>query len=364
MPTTPTPTAGRRARSFAFAALLLAAPLAGAARADRLALLSVEDRSGDEAVARVLEGALAEGLAAQHEILPLETVRDALRRRRIRSVDDASPATLRTLGRELGAQGFVTVTLHGVELQTSPRITASARLYDAASGELDRIAFASASGLDDRGLLGLGVTTDPTALAARVARRLLARLGAPAGNGPSARGPAPREPGAVLGAVAVVPFAGVSDTQATSAAQTVSEIARAVLSRDGVPLLSPNRVAQVLRERRLHAWGGVESEAREGLAAAGASAVLVGSVEAWDVAGDGFEPEPVVALALRLLDARTGRIVWTGALERRGWDHQGLFRLGRIYDRGTLAERMIEQLIGRWASRLEREAVATRERTR
>ncbi len=350
----------RRGRSLVLAALLAGTVCAGAARAESLALLSVEDRAGDGAVAEALEGALAEGLAAGHEILPLETVRDALRRRRIRSVDDASPATLRTLGRELGARGFVTVTLYSVELQTSPRVTASARLYDASNGELEQIAFASASGLDGRTLLGLGVTSDPQALAAEIGRRLLAGLGE--GQQPG-RG-APAKPGAALGAVAVVPFAGISDTESTSAAQTVSEIARTVLARDGVALVSPNRVAEVLRERRLHAWGGVEDDVREGLAAAGAGSILVGSVEAWDVAGDGFEPEPVVALALRLVDAATGRIVWTGALERRGWDHQGLFRLGRIYDRGTLAQRMIEQLIGRWASRFEREAVATRERTR
>lgn len=357
-PTVPTPSipnAGRRGRSLALAALLAATPLAGAARADRLALLSVDDRAGDEAVAGALEGAVAEGLSARHEILSLETVRDALRRRRIRSVDDASPETLRALGRELGAQGFVTLTLHAVELRATPRVSASARLYDATDGELDRIAFASASGLDGRKLLGLGVIDDPVAVAAEVGGRLLAGL-----DGTRA----PRKAPAGLGTIAVVPFAAVSDTEATAAAQTASEIARAVLYRDGVPLVSPNRVAQVLRERRLHAWGGVEDDVREGLAAAGASAVLVGSVEAWDVAGDGFEPEPKVAVALRLVDAATGRILWTGALERRGWDHQGLFRLGRVYDRGTLTERMIERLIESWASRSGRDVAGPRERTR
>jgi hypothetical protein len=54
-----------------------------------------------------------------------------------------------------------------------------------------------------------------------------------------------------------------------------------------------------------------------------------------------------VALALRLLDLETGRIVWVGGDERDGWDGFGLFRLGRIYTRGELARRMTERLVAR-----------------
>jgi hypothetical protein len=41
-------------------------------------------------------------------------------------------------------------------------------------------------------------------------------------------------------------------------------------------------------------------------------------VETYDLGGGESEPEPVVAIALRLLDASTGRIRWTGSSERRG----------------------------------------------
>jgi hypothetical protein len=63
------------------------------------------------------------------------------------------------------------------------------------------------------------------------------------------------------------------------------------------------------------------------------------------VAGSGTEPDPSVALALRVLDVETGRILWMGGDERSGWDQIGLFRLGRIYTRGELARRMTEKLI-------------------
>jgi hypothetical protein len=339
------------------AALVLWTAAGGAAAAAepaRVALLPVQDRSGDSAAVRAVEEALARGLAGRHELVGRERLRDALRARRVRSVDDAPPEVLQALGRELGAERFVTAIVHLAEREACPRLAVSARSYDAATGELDWAGFEAGSGLDGRRLLGLGAIGELELLAERIAHRLIDGLAA--GLEASELAPAARAGAAggaaVLGAVAVVPLAGLAESDATRAAETATEIVRAVLARRGVPVLSPNRVAESLRRERVLAWGALDVPVRDALAAAGAELLLTGTVEAWEAAGDGFEPEPVVAVALRLLDAGSGRILWTGALERRGWDRQGLFRLGRIHDHGTLGERMIDELVETMIERL------------
>ena len=50
---------------------------------------------------------------------------------------------------------------------------------------------------------------------------------------------------------------------------------------------------------------------------------------------------------MRLVDVRTGRVLWADGMEREGWDRQGLFRSGRIYSRGALTEVMTRKLIRR-----------------
>ena len=59
---------------------------------------------------------------------------------------------------------------------------------------------------------------------------------------------------------------------------------------------------------------------------------------------------------MRLLDAETGRILWSDSMERRGWDRAGLFRAGRIYSRGTLTEAMMRKLVRRLLREIERSA--------
>ena len=54
---------------------------------------------------------------------------------------------------------------------------------------------------------------------------------------------------------------------------------------------------------------------------------------------------PVVAVALRALEAGSGRIVWTGGLERDGWYRQRPFRRGRVRTRAGLLERLLRRLV-------------------
>lgn len=319
-------------------------------RPGALALAPLDDRQGDRSAAAAAEAAVRDELEAAYDLVAPERLRDAQRRGRIRSVDDATVDELAGLGRETGAGRIVTVTLHQAVRRTVPRIALSARAYDAATGTLVWAGFESTSGLDGRTVLGLGVIDDLDELAARSARRLMGDyLDAVGGRAPRRAIRNRRSAGAErFGRVAVIPLGAAADRAGTNAAETATEALRAVLFRAGFDLASPVHTAEALRELRFTGWGGIDAPSRLALGRAlGVDHLITGSVESFEMGGGEEEPEPRVALGLRLLDAATGRIVWTGGGERRGWDAQGPFRTGRTYARGDLAERMIRTAVER-----------------
>jgi hypothetical protein len=341
-------------------AVLLAAALAapsaaagGAAFAADLraiALLPVQDRPGDPGAAAAVDAALRGELGRLGRLVGPGETRDALRRLRIRNGDRVAPPLLRRLGTGLGADWLASATLHEADRAMVPGLTLSVRLYSAVSGELLWTGFRGESGLDRRTVLGLGTIAGVEELVPRAARALL-REAPLAANG---RGVSRSSGRARLGTLAVVPFTGTTASQATLSAEAVTEAAQARLFADGVVLVSPNRLHDVLRRLQGGQWGGVTAETRAALATTtAADTILTGAVEAYDIGGGEAEPEPQVAIALRLLDAATGRILWTGSSERSGWDHEGLFGRGRVHSRGALAARVVEALL----RRLDREDI-------
>lgn len=330
----------RRAALLALAAVgcaWLAAPARGAT----LAVAPLSDRQGDPPVAAAVDAAVRETLAGEHALVDPGNLRDVLRRRRVRVLDQALPGDLREIARATGASRVLSLTLHESGRIRTPRLALSGRAYDGASGELLWVGFEAASGLDGRTVLGLGVVDAPEVLAARAGRRLAEQFLAAERAGTPA-------PAAALGPVALVPLGAVTDSAGTNAAETVTEVVRSSLHRRGVALAPPSRVTAVLRRTGGRAWGGVDAPALRALAdELGVRHVLTGTVETWDVKGGGEEPEPRVTVALRLVDAETGDIVWMEGRERGGWDGQGPFRLGRTYSRGDLAQQLVDSMVRR-----------------
>jgi hypothetical protein len=71
---------------------------------------------------------------------------------------------------------------------------------------------------------------------------------------------------------------------------------------------------------------------------AGVDAVLMGDIDRFDEGGRG-QGAPAVALGLRLLDARTGAILWAAQHERRGDQTRLLYEIGNV--------RLAEDLLAR-----------------
>lgn len=305
-----------------------------AAGARPIAVLAVQNLAGDARAVDAVDEALRLELSDHGELVDADAIRRARRRLRIRDTDQTSPGLLADLADELSADWLVSVTVHDAERRAVPRLTLSARVYDA-TGQPFWVGFEGGSGLDTRKMLGLGVINDIEMLAPRVVSRLFSTL----------VDASPGHTESESGSLAIVPFGSLTARHGTAASQTMTEAARAAIFAHGLDVASPNCTHSALRSLRSSRWGAVDAAMRKALTTyCGATSILTGAVEAYDIGGAELEPEPKVAVAMRLLDAETGMILWTGALARQGWDRAGLFRLGRIYSRGTLTERMMDKL--------------------
>jgi len=308
------------------------------------AVLPVQDRVGDTDIKDVVEDSLFWTMSEHAKVLSRAGTRDVLRRLRIRNADAALPGGLRDLATELGADWLVSAVVHDAERRATPRLTVSVRVYLGSTGELVWAGFRGLSGLDGRSALGYGVIRDLEGLGPRLVQRLLADFEAfNEKNGAESSGK--EADGQILGVLAIVPFAGLTDQNPTSNAETVTEAARATMFEMGTALAPAGCTNTELRRQRLPVWGAIDADARSAVGSVcGADVILTGTVERYDVGGSDTEPQPFVGLGMRLLDVETGKILWAGGSERQGWGKQGLFRLGRIYSRGALTEDMMRSL--------------------
>ena len=128
----------------------------------------------------------------------------------------------------------------------------------------------------------------------------------------------------------------------------MTEALRAIAYRHGLQLVSPNDVSGTLQRQAAIQWGGVPVPVREELQMRnGADAILTGAVEAFEINNSPDGPRPRISLSLRLVDARSGRLLWAGGLERDVADHPGFFGTRRIYSLGALTEQVVETLTRR-----------------
>ena len=306
-------------------------------------LLPLQNRTGNTAIGDFLVLQLRNELQSGVTLIESGQVRDSLRRLRIRDTDATAPDRLRRAFESFDVERLISVTLHDLQSRGTPRITLSARVYDAASGELLTAVYRAASGRDRETVLGLRTESGAEELVRRVTRQFgrdlqLSRAHRDAQDPIT---PESRERGDPW---VLLPFAGLTARNASQAAETATEATRALVLEQGVRLVSPNRVLELLRQQRVARWDHIDDQARLALREEfGAAFLLTGSIDIYD-AGGGGRPDPEVSVGLRFIDARTGLLLWSESLERRGRQTQGLFGIGRIHSQGALAQQLLEKL--------------------
>jgi len=322
---------------------LIAGFLAGSVcvRAEALAWIAFDSASRDVTVTEKVRSAVRDQLEERTTLVDPETTRAALRRARLRAPEAASPEVLKRVAGELEARWLLTVSLHDAPGGPVPDVTVGARLYDGETGRLVGAGFQGMSGIDDLGLLGTGRLETVDELAPRVASELLGPLLSGLRTGTRR----PLERGRPGDSIAIIPFTSTAPQDAFVVATAATEAFRERLLESGRRLAEPGCVRAGLRRRDVVSWGELTAGSREAIRQqCEVERMVTGAVERWESAGGGQTPEPAVAVALRLIDAADGRVLWTGSIEARGWDRPGWFGLRRYYSRGRLLESLLERL--------------------
>jgi hypothetical protein len=338
--------------------LLLAVAAPAAARAEqRVAVMPLEETSKVR-VGEAFSRALAERLAARHHaVVPAAEVEAFLDRERIRWMDSLPPEVLARLLAETGA----TRVLQGHVLAASERpllVAVKLRLV----GPGGRPIWSDVAVVrEERGgglLTARKVGSLPEAIA-EAARRLAD--GIPDGRGDGAARPGGT--GALLahgglvafrvrGAGRDAPVAILAPTNYSPeplASRLVAELlAVRVGAQRGIAVVEPDALRRAAVATDLRLSRRLDADDMSKLApAVGTRLFLRTTVLA-------FEPglaAPVgtdarVALEMTLVEAGTGRILWTAIDDRRASDYAALLRPTPIRDVVSLADRVVDELVG------------------
>jgi len=331
--------------------------------ATRIAVLPFQNVSGHLRSPGIIIPLIEPALRAHgYEVVVASALEPFLAQHRIRATNKLSRDQVVTLGKEFGA-AFAMVGSIDLFADTpgNPQWGLSARLLESGTG---KIAWADAAGFtgdDFTGFLGLGTVTSPETLAERVVEMLFRSL-------PLA-GAAGEEQKAALAArsrkaarrvfrdprldteppkrVALLPFE--NGTERRGAALIMDDLMLAGLSRMGrFEMVDAGETQQVLQGLGLAPYGAIDLESLRRIGdTAGVDAVLLGRVQDYN---EGLRPgtstSPSIALDVRMLDTRTGRILWMGYNEGQGEESQIVLEFGKIKSMVPLAMKVIGELIG------------------
>jgi hypothetical protein len=317
-------------------------------------MLPLQDRSGKDVAAKLVERILTEEVALRGTLVQPVGLRDVLRRYRIRSMNDASPARLDLLANELGVSWFFSARLFEVQDAPMPLVTLSAQVRRKGNPDLEWAGFVSMTGLDTRRPLGRKQIYDLDTLARRAVRRLVSRMSMTGDWTDGGETPRPSDDAFVyrpfspesLGRVAVIPFESLTDIRPEESGELITDLAMAVLHGRGVRVAAPGTVDAAQRRQGVLLRGRVSAALRTALDKEnGIDMILTGTVEELGLRRGGAEPEPEAAFGARLIGAFNGRIYFIDGGYRSGWDEQKVLGRDRIYAAGALTERMMRSMV-------------------
>lgn len=84
-------------------------------------------------------------------------------------------------------------------------------------------------------------------------------------------------------------------------------------------------------------------------AAAEVQGIFEGTVTHYDMMMSGNDRFPVISLEARLLDAETGRVVWSATITEKGGPKTPIIGIGEVRTLGELSQRVTKRLVGELA---------------
>ena len=157
--------------------------------------------------------------------------------------------------------------------------------------------------------------------------------------------------------LAILPFDNLSSTP--GAAKVMENLVLIeFLKRSTVRIVDPGEVSAALSKERIRLASSLSRESIRALGTAlGVRFLAMGTVHQFEVqtSGGAGGQTPAVGLALRIIDAGTGEIVWAGTAARRGNDREIVFGIGKIHSLNALGEETAEEFARAFAEALGKE---------
>lgn len=344
-------------RSCSRLATLLAVALPAAALARERVVVLPFDAPTRVAARAVVMPAVEVALARMgYDVVSGPPVEQFLQARRIRYLDSLQPVHADEL---LAAQGADAVLVGTILAYEARDVDPSVAVSMTALGRGGALIWAHEEGLtraQTEGAFGLGRIERIEDLAPVAVQRALAsfprenvararvRSAVRSGGGPRvyrAAGFSPRDL-----KISLLPLENLSGVrEATRAAETIlqQELAR----RPNVTVVGPAAMRQAIVSEGLRAPHALGMDQLQVLArATGTPLVLRGTLFVWGRRpNEGESGPPEVEIYLNLVDADSGRTLWSGLHRRSGQHYEGWLHFGAVRDVATLAGRTMAELL-------------------
>ncbi|HSD50542.1 MAG TPA: hypothetical protein VLG48_03965 [Candidatus Methylomirabilis sp.] len=295
-----------------------------------------------------------------YEVIESNSLEPFLIRHRIRATEKIHREQLAALGKELGASLALVGSIDlFADTPGNPQWGIAGRLLSTDNGRMLWADAAGFTGDDFTGFLELGTVTSPDRLAELTVDKLFndfpsggVAVESPrltrTGRSRKVSGRLFRDP--QLDAeppmrVAVLPFENA--TERRGAALIVDDLMIVGLFRVGrFEVVDPGEVSHALQTLGIAPYGGIDLDSLRRIGEAlGADVVILGRVEDYN---EGLRPgtstSPSITLDARMLETRTGKILWIGYQESNGEDFQVVLEFGKIKSMVPLAMRVIVDL--------------------
>jgi TolB-like protein len=188
----------------------------------------------------------------------------------------------------------------------------------------------------------------------------LVTAGATAGTRRSAGGTIPAgHPGAAL-----MPFENLSGREDQSEIFTRVFFAQLVAT-GAFDVVDPVRIDAAMDSLRIRATGSMTIDQLRAMAdTLHVPYILLGSVLESATIHDPDGDIPSVGASLRLVEARTGKVVWAGVQFVSGGDHETVFGWGRVRSLETLVMRLSQEMLRDFGGRRQQPRGSTTEKKR
>lgn len=343
----------------AVAAVLVAALLPSlAAAGERIVLVPLENLTRAAGARETLMPALAAGLVGKgYQVVIGETVERYLREKRIRYLDSLPAAQVDELLAELEADAVMVGTILSYDRRRADPLVALALTVVAKGGEVRWSDVDGLAASESRGAFDLDKTRDLAVLGGRLVRRMMEHVPRERmrrvdvwdpGRGPRVfrdRGLRGREL-----TICVLPLENLSG--ARDAVRVVeTAIHHRISERRGVTALLPAELRRKVVEAGLRAPSRLTLDQLRRLSrTTGTPYFLLGTILDYDAAGEQARGA-AVEIYLRLLDAESGRTVWSGLHRRTGGEYQSILGFGIVRDPASLATYTIAELLDAFTRR-------------